>query len=713
MESNMTEGRKVSDGARASFIVDGMDCADEIRQIEDKLEHLPGVDRLQFDLVRRRLLVDGSIAEGEVRRAIQLLGMRARLEGETAPSPAFWERHGRLVTAVISGVSLAVAGLLILRGVGDRITVPLLAISAMAGGWFIAPRGLRAARRGVLDMNFLMSIAAIGAAAIGKWGEGASAMFLFSLAQMLEVYSMDRARNAIRALMNLSPPEATVRREGREETVPVDQVLLGEVIVVRPGQRLPLDGAVVSGRSAVNQAPITGESIPVDKEPGSEVFAGSINAQGLLEVRVTKLVADTTLARIIHAVEEAQATRAPSQSFVDQFSRIYTPAVVALAMLVFLVPPLAGFGAWNTWFYRALTMLVIACPCALVISTPVSIVSGLAAAARGGVLIKGGIHLENAGKVTTVAFDKTGTLTRGRPVVADVIPLELSDANAVLILAAALERGSEHPLAQAIVRETEHRGLTIPSIADFEALPGRGIRGRVNGQMLHLGNERLSHEMGACTPESEAGLRGAELQGQTAVLLFSDSQPLGIVTLADEIRPEAAAALRSLRWAGVRRIVMLTGDNVETAEAVSQRLGIDDLRAELMPDEKVDIVRQLEASGQRVAFVGDGVNDAPALAAATVGIAMGAAGTDVALETADIALMSDDLSHLPFAIAISRKTSAIIKQNIVFSISIKAVFIVLALIGWATLWMAVAADMGASLAVIINGLRTLRIRAKN
>jgi Cd2+/Zn2+-exporting ATPase len=713
MESNMTVPRSVRDTARAAFIVDGLHCADEIRQIEDGLVHLPGVDRLQFDLVRRRVLVEGDIAEGEVRRVFQTLGMRACLEGQTAPLPTFWERHGRLITAVISGVTLAIAGLLILRGVGDRVTVPLLAVSAVAGGWFIAPRGLRAARNGVLDMNFLMTIAAIGAVAIGEWREGASAMFLFSLAQMLEAYSMDRARAAIKALMNLSPPEATVRRNGREETVPVDRVSVGEIIVVRPGQRLPLDGTIISGHSAVNQAPITGESIPVDKDPGSEVFAGSINVQGLLEIRVTKLVEDTTLAHIIHAVEEAQATRAPSQNFVDRFSRIYTPTVVALAVLMFLVPPLAGFGAWSTWFYRALTMLVIACPCALVISTPVSIVSGLAGAARGGVLIKGGLHLENAGKVTTFAFDKTGTLTMGRPVVADVIPLGLQDANAVLTLASALEQGSEHPLAQAIVREAEHRGLTIPSVADFEALPGRGIRGRVNGQMLHLGNERLCHEMGACNSESEAVLHAAELQGQTAVLLFSDSQPLGLVALADEIRPEAAVALRSLRWAGIRRIIMLTGDNVETAEAVSQRLGIDDLRAELMPEEKVDIVRQLEASGQRVAFVGDGVNDAPAMAAATVGIAMGTAGTDVALEAADIALMSDDLSHLPFAIAISRKTSAIIRQNIVFSISIKAVFIVLALIGWATLWMAVAADMGASLAVIINGLRALRVRPRS
>jgi Cd2+/Zn2+-exporting ATPase len=692
----------------AAFIIDGMDCADEIRQIESKLGRLPGVSRLQFDLVRRRLVVEGSISAPEVQRAVKEIGMQARREGEQVKPPTYWEKHGRLTVTIISGTLLLIGGVLILSGAPRYVLVPILAASAISGGWFIAPRGFRAARSGVLDMNFLMTIAAIGAASIGEWGEGASAMFLFSVAQMLEVYSMDRARNAIKALMDLSPPEATVKRNGAEIGIPVDQVAVGETIVVRPGQRIPLDGAVLSGCSAVNQAPITGESIPVDKEPGSEVFAGSINEHGLLEVRVTKLVEDTTLARIIHAVEEAQATRAPSQSFVDRFSRIYTPTVVAAAVFVCLVPPLAGLGTWSTWFYRALTMLVIACPCALVISTPVSIVSGLAAAARGGVLIKGGIHLENAGAVTTIAFDKTGTLTRGRPTVVDVIPLDRADQNEVLSLAAALEQGSEHPLAQAVVREARNRGLSIPAISEFEALTGRGIRARVNGQQFYLGNERLCHENGSCTPQSEAALRTAELQGQTAVLLFSDSGPIGAVALADELRPEAAGAIRALRETGIRHIVMLTGDNVNTAEAVATRLRIDDLRAELLPDEKVAMVRELEASGQRVAFVGDGVNDAPALAAATVGIAMGAAGTDVALETADIALMADDLSHLPFAIRISRKTSAIIKQNIAFSIAIKAVFMVLALVGWATLWMAVAADMGASLAVIANGLRTLR-----
>jgi Cd2+/Zn2+-exporting ATPase len=705
-------GYRVEDGPARStaFIIGEMDCADEIRQIESKLARLPGVSRLQFDLMRRRLTVEGSISTAEVQRAIKEIGMQARREDEQVKPLTFREKHGRLTVTIISGALLVLGGVLIIFSAPRYLLLPVLAASAISGGWFIAPRGFRAARSGVLDMNFLMTIAAIGAGAIGEWGEGASAMFLFSVAQMLEVYSMDRARNAIKALMDLSPPEATVKRDGEEMSVPVDQVAVDETIIVKPGQRIPLDGAVVAGRSAVNQAPITGESIPVDKEPGSEVFAGSINAHGMLEVRVTKHVEDTTLARIIHAVEEAQATRAPSQSFVDRFSRIYTPAVVTAAVLVFFVPPLVGFGTWGTWFYRALTMLVIACPCALVISTPVSIVSGLAAAARAGVLIKGGIHLENAGAVTTIAFDKTGTLTRGRPAVVDVIPFDGVNQEEVLCLAAALEQGSEHPLAQAVLVAARNRGLSIPSISEFEALTGRGIRARVNGRRLYLGSDRLCHDIGLCTPDARSSLRFAESQGQTAMLLFSEFGPLGAITLADEVRSEASGAIRSLRHGGVRHLLMLTGDNFGTAKAVAKRVGIDDVRAGLMPDEKVAVVRELEASGQRVALVGDGVNDAPALAAATVGIAMGAAGTDVALETADIALMADDLSHLPFAISISRKTSGIIKQNIVFSIAVKAVFIVLALIGWATLWMAVAADMGASLAVIANGLRALRTR---
>ena len=705
-------GYRVEEGdeRKLAFVVDGMDCADEVRQIEDKLGSLPGVTKLHFDLMRWRLAVEGSIAASEVERVVKQLGMRARREGEVASPVGFWERHGRLVVTVISGILLAAGGLSILAGASRSVIVPLLAGAAVAGGWFIAPRGLRAARNGVLDMNFLMTIAAIGAAAIGEWGEGASAMFLFSVAQMLEVYSMDRARNAIKALMSLSPPEATVKRNGGESVVPVQDVGLEETVIIRPGQRIPLDGVVTAGTSAVNQAPITGESIPVDKQPGADVFAGSINEDGLLEVRVTKLVEDTTLARITHAVEEAQASRAPSQSFVDRFARVYTPAVVVGAVAVAIAPPLLGLGAWGMWFTRALTMLVIACPCALVISTPVSIVSGLAAAARGGVLIKGGIHLENLGRTNTIAFDKTGTLTQGQPTVVDVISLDGVSANEVLRLAASLEQGSEHPLAQAILREANNRNLRLTPMEGFQSLTGRGIRARVNGQVLYLGNEKLCHEMGACTTQSEQAMWSAHVQGQTAVLLFSDSTPRGIIALADEPRAEAPGALRSLKRSGVHRVVMLTGDNEHTARAISKWLGVDEFKAELMPEDKVAVVRELENDGACVAFVGDGVNDAPALAAATVGIAMGAAGTDVALETADVALMADDLSRLPFAIRISRATARVLRQNIFFSIAIKAAFLVLALIGWATLWMAVAADMGASLAVIINGLWLLRVK---
>ena len=706
-------GYRVEEGEEksAAFIVGGMDCADEIRQIEGKLGSLPGVTKLQFDLMRRRLVVEGSITSTEVERVIKQLGMRARREGEEIRQVGFWEKHGRIVVTAISGGLLAVGGLLILADAPRAIYVPFMAAAMIAGGWFIAPRGFRAARSGVLDMNFLMTIAAIGAALIGEWGEGASAMFLFAVAQMLEVYSMDRARNAIKALMDLSPPEATVRRNGQEVTVPVQEVVPGEVIVVRPGQRIPLDGVVTSGSSAVNQAPITGESIPLDKQPGNDVFAGSINENGLLEIRVTKLVDDTTLARVTHAVEEAQASRAPSQSFVDRFARVYTPAVVLGAIAVAIAPPLLGLGAWSTWFYRALTMLVIACPCALVISTPVSIVSGLAAAARGGVLIKGGIHLENLGRATTIAFDKTGTLTRGQPTVVDVVALDGANANDVLRLAASLEQGSEHPLARAILREAKNRNLSVAPIVEFQSLAGRGVRARVNGQDLYLGNEKLCHEMGICTPNSEDALFGAQAQGQTAVVLFSDSKPQGVIALADEPRGEAKDAIRALKRFGIHNVTMLTGDNRDTARTISKRLGVDEFQAELMPDDKVAVVRELESNGSRVAFVGDGVNDAPALAAATVGIAMGAAGTDVALETADVALMADDLSHLPFAIRISRATARVLRQNILFSIVIKAVFLVLALVGWATLWMAVAADMGASLAVIINGLRLLRVKS--
>jgi Zn2+/Cd2+-exporting ATPase len=706
---------------RAAFAVEGLCCATEARLIEGKLGSLPGVTALEIDVVRHRLVVEGAITAPEVQRAIKALGMTARAEGEqVAPAP-FWRRRGRLVMTVASGLGVALGLAAKWAGLAEGVELALLGLATVAGGWFVVPRGVRAARNRALDMNFLMSVAALGAWLIGEPEEAAATLFLFAVAELLEAYSMDRARNAIKALMQLSPAEATVLRDGREERVAAAEVAVGETVVVRPGEKIPVDGEVTGGRSSVNQAPITGESMPVDKAPGDEVFAGTLNAQGVLHVRSTKPAEDTTLARVIHAVEEAQAARAPTQTFVDRFARVYTPAVVAVAAAVAILPPALGVGEWGTWVYRALTLLVVACPCALVISTPVSIVSGLAGAARAGILIKGGAHLEHLGAVSTFAFDKTATLTEGRPVVTDVVPLDGRAASDVLRLALGVERHSEHPLARAILEYGRSRGVEPPPSSDFEALVGRGARARVGDEIVQVGNGRLHGASPAPrTPARDVAAATVDrlrAEGKTVVVVSvaradgngdHAATPLGVIAVADRVRPEARAALAALRDAGVRHVVLLTGDNAETARAVASALGIEDARAELLPDDKERVVRELEARGEPVAFVGDGVNDAPALAAATVGIAMGAAGTDVALETADVALMADDLATLAVAKRLARRTRGIIRQNVVFALGVKAVFLVLAVGGWATLWMAVAADMGASLAVVANGLRALR-----
>jgi Cd2+/Zn2+-exporting ATPase len=714
------------EGPGVDFRVAGMDCASCAAAIESAVRRLDGVRDVHVDVVGGRVRVRHSeeqVTRVDIAGAIRSAGYRVEsdargsaVDGQGSDfesvSPSFWDRRGRLVMTVAAGGVLALALLAPLFAAGTAVVTVLLAVSTIAGGWYVAPRGLRAARHLALDMNFLMSLAAAGAWIIGEPTEAAATLFLFAIAELLEAYSMDRARSAIKALMDLSPAEATVERRGVEERVPVADVSVGEIVVVRPGEKIAVDGDVVSGSSGVNQAPITGESMPVDKTLGDAVFAGSLNGQGALRVRATKPASDTTLARIVHAVEEAQASRAPSQRFVDRFARVYTPAVVGVALLIAVLPPLRGAGAWETWIYRALAMLVVACPCALVISTPVTIVSGLTGAARAGVLIKGGVHLENAGRATVVAFDKTGTLTRGEPAVTNVSPFGGRSDEELLRIALGVERHSEHPLARAIVAEAGRRGIEAPSSTDFEALVGRGARASVGDEVVFIGNKRLAEDIGAASPTTTLALRRFEAEGKTAVLVATVGEVFGVIAIADQVRPEAAGALADLRRAGVRRTLMLTGDNAGTARAVAETLGVTEYRAGLLPDEKVRIVRELEASGERVAFVGDGVNDAPALAAATVGVAMGAAGTDVALETADIALMADDLSKLSVAMRLSRKTLRVIRQNVAFSILVKAVFLVLAVGGWATLWMAVAADMGASLVVVANGLRALRIRAR-
>ncbi|HEY7683197.1 MAG TPA: heavy metal translocating P-type ATPase [Gemmatimonadales bacterium] len=693
------------------FRVSGIDCPSCAAPIARALEGRPGVSAVTVDVLKGEVRVavgPGAPSRETLAAAITAAGFPVR-EAQAA-SPAV--SRGPLVAAGFSGLALLAGLILTWTGTLPLLVRPFLLTALVAGGWYVAPRGWRSIRSRALDMHALMSIAAVGAMLIGEWAEAASAMFLFAVARLLEEWAVGRARGAIAALMELSPTEATVVTSAGDVVRPVGGVAVGEVIRIRPGDRVPLDGVILTGHSAQDESPITGESLPVDKQPGDPVYAGAINRVGALEVRSTAPASDTTLARILHRVEEAQASRAPMQSLVDRFAKVYTPTVVGLAGLVAILPPLLGAGEFGTWLYRALTLLVIACPCALVISTPVTIVSALAGAARSGVLVKGGAQLEALARITVVAFDKTGTLTEGRPSVTDMVSLEGADEARVLALAAAVERDSEHPVGRAIVAAALERGLAPPQPSGFTALPGRGARAVVGGESLLLGNRRLCDETGACRDGAHALMDRFEAEGKTAILLARGEapEPLGVVAVADRVRPQAAAAVAALRDTGVRRVVLLTGDSSAVARAVGRAVGVDEIRSRLLPEDKHAAVLALQAGGDRVLVVGDGVNDAPALAAATVGVAMGAAGTHVALETADVALMGDDLALLAPSIQRARHTLRLIRQNIAVALGLKGLFLALAVLGQATLWMAVAADMGASLLVIGNGLRALRWR---
>jgi Zn2+/Cd2+-exporting ATPase len=695
------------------YRIEGMDCHDEVQLLERRLGHLPGLEALRADVLNQRLHVTHDAARltaSDVAEAVNGTGMRAWLEHEQSTSARAASSSARVRLLAASGAALAIGQLLDWTAPGTTLAVCFYVAAIVAGGVHTAQRGWAALRGRSLDINALMLVAVLGAAAIGQWSEAASVIFLFALAQWLETRSMDRARHAIRALMDLAPPDALVRREGTERRVPVDDLRVGDTIVVRPGERIPIDGRVDVGRSDVNQAPITGESQPSPKGPGDEVFAGTINGHGALDIAVTRMRRDTTMARIINLVEVAQAQRAPSQSFVERFARVYTPAVIAAAVVVAVGPPLAFGLPFADWLYRALVLLVISCPCALVISTPVSIVSALAGAARRGVLIKGGVHLERAARVRVVAFDKTGTLTHGRPEVVDVIPVNGAEPLDVLRLAAALEARSEHPLADAVIRRALEDGPIPPAGQGFRALPGLGAEALVDGHPVVVGNHRLFEERGLCSPVIEEHLEQLGHAGRTAILVGRGAAAVGIIGVADAMRAHGRAAMAALKDEGVARVVMLTGDNRRTAEGIGEALGLDEWRAELLPADKLDAVRDLQRRHGPVAMVGDGVNDAPALAAADVGVAMGAAGSDAALETADVALMADDLQAVPYFLRLSRQTVRNIRANIAVALGLKAVFFALAVAGAATLWMAVAADMGASLLVIANALRLRNAR---
>jgi Cd2+/Zn2+-exporting ATPase len=697
--------------AESIFRIEGMDCHEEVAILERQLGRLAGLEGISADLIGQRLRVKHDAARLStfaIVEAVRETGMRAWLEREEARRTVLSADRRRFGLVAACGLCLAAGFGLERVGAAPALTGSALAAAVVVGGLHLVRRAIQALRARSMDINVLMLVAVAGALAIGEWAEAATVVFLFALAQRLEALSLARARGAIRALMTLTPAEALVRRDGREVRLGVDAIRLGEVVIVRPGEKVPLDGRVVGGSSDVNQAPVTGESLPVEKTAGDEVFAGTINGHGALDVEVTRLGQDTTLARIIHLIERAQAERAPAQAFIDRFARVYTPAVVALAAVIAVGPPVVLGAPLGPWLYRALVLLVIACPCALVISTPVSIVSALAAAARHGVLIKGGIHLERAGAVRCVAFDKTGTLTRGTPEVVEIQPLDGAARQRILAVAAALESRSEHPVARAVLRRAGAEAVDVSPGEGFQSLPGLGATGRVDGRECLIGNHRLFEDRGLCTPDLHARLGGLARAGRSAVLVAEDRRAIGLIGLADEPRESGPGALDLLREQGIERLVMLTGDHATAAESLAARLGLDECRADLLPGDKVRAVEDLRRRYGRVAMIGDGINDAPALAAADVGIAMGAAGADLALETADIALMADELVKIPFAFRLSRATVRNIRTNVAFSLGLKAAFLGMAVAGVATLWMAVAADMGASLIVIANGLRLLR-----
>jgi len=726
----------------------GMDCAEEVAALNRAVGPVVGgEERLQFDVLRGRMRILASPDEvplEEVRKAVARTGMRAEPwadDHEGVGAESFWARRGRTVLTALSGL-LTVAGFALhavsaggpvaaftgidpATGAEAAISLParvLYLLAILTGVWHIVPRAWGAARGLRPDMNLLMTVAITGAVGLGEWLEAASVAFLFALSQVLEGWSVGRARRAVESLLDLSPTVARVRRpDGSEETISAGDVPVGATVVVKPGEKIPLDGEITAGTSEVDQAPITGESLPVDKGPGDEVFAGTINGGGALEVRTTRPAEETTLAHIVRLVEEAQSRRSPAERWVERFARLYTPAVMALAAGVMVLPPIL-LGNWAEWFYRGLVLLVIGCPCALVISTPVSIVAALASAARHGVLIKGGLFVEEPGRLDAIAFDKTGTLTTGEARVVRVVALDAGDGTGeaeVLAVAAALEARSAHPLARAIVAHAAELGVAIEPAEDVRALPGKGAVGRIGGRETWVGSHRyLVDRLGGGDGQGgspavdlasvEERLAELAADGHTAVVVGDGSRVLGAIALADGLRPGVPEVIKALRRRGLDHLVMLTGDNRPTALAVAKEAGIDEVRAELLPEDKLGAVEELVATYGRVAMVGDGVNDAPAMGRSSLGIAMGAAGTDAAIETADVALMADDLSRLPWLVDHSRRTLGIIRQNIGFALGVKLVVFLLATAGMASLWAAIAADMGASLLVIANALRLLR-----
>ena len=691
----------------------GLSCTSCSAKFEKNVQELEGVSEAKVNYGAAKLTVTGqaSIAELEQAGAFDNIKVKPEQEIDTEArhqKPAFWrENRSQLIAAVL--IVLAFVSQLTMMGEPNFLTASLFIAAIIIGGYALFIEGIKDLIKFDFSMATLMTIAIIGAALIGDFAEGAIVVILFAISETLERYAADRARQSISSLVKVAPKVATIRRNDLEQTIAVQDIQINDVMLIKPGQKIAMDGIVIKGESTVNQAAITGEALPVDKQLSDEVFAGTLNEAGYLEVQVTKRAADTTLAKIIQLVEAAQGERAPAQAFVDKFAKIYTPFIILLATLIVILPPLFFGGDWQRWFYQGLSVLVVGCPCSLVISTPVSIVSAIGNAARHGVLVKGGIYLEEMGKLQAIAFDKTGTLTEGKPTVTDFVVLDDQfEATDLLQKISALEIYSQHPLASAIVALSQKRGIdaTPISIENFKSLTGRGVQGDIYGITYSIGSPTLF----VSDSKIDTIKQDFHRKSKTVIYFGTSDQVLAVIGLQDAVRQTSRQTIQALQTLGVKETVMLTGDNQATADQIGREVGVSAVKANLMPADKLKEIQALQATFGRVAMIGDGVNDAPALAMANVGIAMGVAGTDTALETADITLMGDDLARLPFIVRLSRSTLRTIKQNITFSLALKVIALLLVIPGWLTLWIAILADMGATILVTLNGIRLMRVK---
>ncbi|MER1986306.1 MAG: heavy metal translocating P-type ATPase [Solibacillus sp.] len=703
----------MSQAKSEQYRLQNLSCANCAAKFERNVRDIDAVEDVQLNFGAAKLTVVGAATIEQLEAAGAFDGIKvtsATKRHVQKKVPFYKQQENQLAFASLLFV---VCALIVENawGAENRWPTILYAIAIVVGGFPIFKTGFSNLIKFEFDMKTLITIAIIGAAVIGEWQEAAIVVFLFAVSEALEAYSMSKARRSIEQLMDIAPPVALVKRahgnHHHEVEVPTEELVIGDILIVKPGQKIAMDGEIISGLSTVNQAAITGESVPVTKTIGDEVFAGTLNGEGSFEVRVTKHVADTTIAKIIHLVEEAQAEKAPSQQFVDRFAKYYTPVIMLVALLVALIP---GFvtGDWQHWVYQGLAVLVVGCPCALVISTPVAIVTAIGNAASQGVLIKGGVYLEQLAHIKAVAFDKTGTLTKGQPEVTQIHAYTMTEQE-LLAVVAAVEKKSQHPLARAIAAKAFELGVTVPSVTNFQSVTGKGAHADVFGETIYVGSARWIATFTPLSQQLKQTVDELAMLGQSVIMATNKKDILGILAIADQLREESSAVIEALHKQQIEHTVMLTGDAQPTAEAIAAKLALSDVRAGLLPENKLQTIKELQQQYGHVAMVGDGINDAPALATATVGIAMGGAGTDAALETAHIALMSDDLTKLPYTIRLSQKTLQIIKQNILFALSLKLIALLLVVPGWLTLWIAIFADMGATLLVVLNSLRLLKL----